>query len=42
MSLTDDNTITGNQQGDDTEMADALDGGESGEHEDERVRGSDL
>jgi hypothetical protein len=31
MSLTNDNTITGNQQTDDTEMADALSGGESDE-----------
>ena len=35
MSLTNDNTIAGNQQNDDTEMADALNGGESDEHEDD-------
>lgn len=33
MSLTNDNTIAGNQQNDDTKMADALNGGESDEHE---------
>ena len=34
MSLANDNTIAGNQQNDDTEMADALNGGESDEHKD--------
>ena len=35
MSLTDDNTITGNQQNDDTEMTDALNGGASDEYKDD-------
>jgi hypothetical protein len=35
MSLANDNTIAGNQQNDDTGMADALNGGESDEHEDD-------
>jgi hypothetical protein len=35
MPLANDNTIAGNQQNDDTEIADALNGGESDEHEDD-------
>jgi hypothetical protein len=35
MSLANDNTIAGNQQNDDTEMTDALNGGESDEYEDD-------
>jgi hypothetical protein len=35
MSLTNDNTIAANQQNDDTEMTDALNGGESDEYEDD-------
>lgn len=35
MPLANDNTIVGNQQNDNTGMADALNGGESDEHEDD-------
>jgi len=39
MSLTNDNTIAGNQQNDDAEMTDALNGGESDEYEDDVEQG---